>query len=308
MKANNFHLPTQAENAFNAANKDLEVASLNPIDEALPFVVECDAFDSTIYATLNQAGRPVAFMSRTLQGNELHYTAVDIEAIAIIESVRKWSDFLLCREFHLIIDQRSVAFMLDNRKRTKINNNKIQGWRLELASYSYTIQYRPGRENIGPDTLTRARCASTTNYSSKLSDIHEQLCHPGVTRRLHFVRIKKLPYSTDDVRKLCHSCIICAELKPQFYRPQQNPLIKATQPMEQWSIDFKEPLRSSPQNTYMLTIVDKYSRFPFDFLYPNTKSVTVMKCLDKMFVLCGTPSYVLLLTLTTPLLQISHLM
>ena len=106
------------------------------------------------------------------------------------------------------------------------------------------------------------------------------------------MRTKNLPYSTDDVKKLCHSCRICAELKPQFYRPQQNTLIKATQPMERWSIDFKGPLRSSSQNTYMLTIVDEYSCFPFAFPCPNTSSATVMKCLDKMFVLCDTPSYI----------------
>ena len=62
--------------------------------------------------------------------------------------------------------------------------------------------------------------------------------------------------------------------------------------MERWSIDFKGPLRSSSQNTYMLTIVDEYSRFPFAFSCPNTTSAIVMKCLDKMFVLCGTPSYI----------------
>ena len=46
-------LSTQAENAFNAVKKELEVALLNPIDEAMPFVVECDACESTISATLN---------------------------------------------------------------------------------------------------------------------------------------------------------------------------------------------------------------------------------------------------------------
>ena len=292
VNAKEFPLSTQAENAFNVVKKELEVASLNPINEAKPFVVECDASESTISATLNQAGRPVAFMSRTLQGSELHYPALEKVATAIIEVVRKGSYFLLRREFHLITDQRTVAFMLDKRKHTKIKNNKIQGWRLELASYGYTIQYRPGRENVGPDTLTRAICASMTNSLSKLSDIHDRLCHPGVTRLLHFVRTKNLPYSTDDVKILCHSCRICAELKPQFYLSQQNTLIKATQPMKRWSIDFKGPLRSSSQNTYMLTIVDEYSRFPFAFPCPNTTSATVMKCLDKMFVLCGTPSYI----------------
>ena len=62
----------QADNAFNAVKKELEVASLNPIDEAMPFAVECDASEYTIFATLNQAGRPVAFMSRTLHGSKLH--------------------------------------------------------------------------------------------------------------------------------------------------------------------------------------------------------------------------------------------
>ena len=121
-----------------------------------------------------------------------------------------------------------------------------------------------------------------TNSSSKLSDIHDQLCHPGVTRLLHFVRTKSLPYSTDDVKKLYHSCRICAELKPQFYRPQQNTLIKTTQPMEQWSIDFKGPLRI---HTCLLWLMNNLA-------FQSPTSATVMKCFDKMCVLCGTPRYV----------------
>ena len=44
----------------------MESAALRPIDEGVPFVVECDASETTLSATLNQRGRPVAFMSRTL--------------------------------------------------------------------------------------------------------------------------------------------------------------------------------------------------------------------------------------------------
>ena len=269
----------------------MESAALRPIDEEVPFVVECDGSETTLSATLNQRGRPVAFMSRTLQSSELHYPPVEKEATAIIEAVRKWEHLLAREHFMLITDERSVAFMLDNRKRTKIKNNKIQGWRLELASFSYTIQYRPGIDNVGPDTFTRAFCASVTESNSNLSDIHKQLSHPGVTRMLHFVRSKNLPYSTNEVKKVCSSCRMCEELKPRFHRPTMGTLIKSTQPMERLNIDFKGPLPSSTPNKYFLTIIDEYSRFPFVYPCSNISSQTV-KCVNQLFSLCGTPSYI----------------
>ena len=57
---------------------------------------------------------------------------------------------LLARQhFTLITDQKSVAFMLDNRKRRKIHCR-----RLELASFSYIIKFRPGRDNVAADAFT----------------------------------------------------------------------------------------------------------------------------------------------------------
>ena len=116
---------------FQKRFSDMELAAFRPIDEGIPFVVECDASETTLSATLNQGGRPVAFMSRILHASEMHYPPVEKEATAIIEAVQKWEHLLVRQHFTIITDQRSVAFMLDNRKRTKIKNNTIQGWRLE---------------------------------------------------------------------------------------------------------------------------------------------------------------------------------
>ena len=151
-EAKSFPLNGFQINDFRNLKKEIARAALRSIDENMPFVVKCDASDVAISATLNQGGRPVAFMSRTLNGCELHYPAVEKEATAIIEAVRKWTYFLSRQHFTLATDQRSVSFMLDNRKRTKIKNNKIQCWRLELASYSYNILYRPGKENSAADS------------------------------------------------------------------------------------------------------------------------------------------------------------
>ena len=55
------------------------------------------------------------------------------------------------------------------------------------------------------------------------------------------------------------SYTICAELKPQFYRPTTGTLIWSTQPMERLSIYFKGPLPTTSRNAYILTVVDEYS-------------------------------------------------
>jgi hypothetical protein len=190
MQATTFPLDKAALSAFNTLKKELEGATLHSIDETLPFVVESDASDVALSATLNQGGRPVAFISRTLQGSELHYPAVEKEAMAIIEAVRKWRHFLAGRHFTLKTDQRSVAFMFDSRKRTKIKNNKMQDWRLELASFSYTVEHRPGKDNLAPDSFTRA-FTSSMSTSEGLMGIHIALSHPGVTRMLHFIRSRR---------------------------------------------------------------------------------------------------------------------
>ena len=258
-----FPIQGEALDAFENLKSELGDVALQNIDETKPFVLECDASDVAISATLNQDGRPVAFMSKKFEPHELHYPSVEKEATAIIESVRKWEHLLQGKHFTIITDQRSVAFMMDNRKATKIKNTKFLNWRLELASLSYSIKYRPGPENVAADTLSRASCAALNNNCS-LYDVHAGLCHPGVTRLLHYVRAKNIPASTDDVRKVCQTCQICAEVKPQFHKTS-GVLIKATQPMERLSIDFKGPLKTSTKNKYLLILVDEYSRFPFAF-------------------------------------------
>jgi hypothetical protein len=130
--------------------------------------------------------------------------------MAIVEAVRKWQHFLAPRHFTLKTDQRSVAFMFDSRKRTKIKNNKIQPWRLELGSFSYTVECRPGKDNVAPDSFTRAFSASM--FSNNLEEIHIGLFHPGITRMLHFVKSKNLPYSTEEVN--LRKCVQHAEVAP----------------------------------------------------------------------------------------------
>ena len=62
--------------------------------------------------------------------------------------------------------------------------------------------------------------------------------------------------------------------------------------MERLSVDFKGPLKSRSQNSYLFTAVDEYSRFPFAIPCKDMSSATVKLCLDTIFSFCGMPSFV----------------
>ena len=83
----------------------------------------------------------------------------------------------------------------------------------------------------------------------------------------HEVKIRKLPYTLADVTKVCRSFESRCELKSKFYKPTPGKPIRATQPFDRLSVDFKGllPKLKASENTFILTIVDEYSRFVWAF-------------------------------------------
>ena len=287
-----FPLPPETLQSFIDLKQELESAVLVTVDPKLPLTVESDASDVAISASLNQEGRPVAFFSRSLSPSEKHHSSVEKEAYAIVESIRKWRHFLINTHFRLVTDQQSVAFIYDRKQRGKIKNDKIQRWKIELSCFSYDVVYRPGPENHVADALSRATCGYTSSPDN-LKLLHDALCHPGITRMIHFVRAKNLPYGAEEVKRMTTACPVCSEVKPRFYKPKETlNLVKSTQPMERLGMDFKGPLPTCSKNRYLLTLIDEYSRFPFAFPCSDMTSATVIKCLNQLFTIFGMPSYI----------------
>ena len=291
IKAKCIPLSTDALDAFQNLKSELMKASLGSIKDDIPFEVECDASDHTIAAILSQSGRPVAYMSRTLNKNEQNFPAVEKEATAIIEAVRKWTHFLKGRFFHLITDQRSVSYMFDQANRGKIKNSKILMWRIELSQFKYDIRHKPGIQNVAPDAFSRV-CFSITSESDtkKLESLHHSLGHPGFARLYNFVRSRNLPFTSEETKEICRSCRTCAELKPRFFKTEPTKLVKATRSWERLSIDFKGPVKG--QYPYLLVVIDEYSRYPFVFPCKHMTASTVINCLSTIFTLFGYPEYV----------------
>ena len=75
--AKSFPLDLESIKTFENFKEEIEKASLHSVDEKIPLVVETDASDTTIAATLNQENGPVAFFSRTLTTTEQKHSSVE---------------------------------------------------------------------------------------------------------------------------------------------------------------------------------------------------------------------------------------
>jgi len=255
----------------------------------LPFEVETDTSYFALEAILSQDGRPVAFMSRTLASCERRYPAVEKEACAIIEAVRRWKHYMKGQHFSLVTDQQAISYRFDQHHKGKIKNTKILSWRLEVTQFSYNIRHRPGVDNVALDVFSRVFLAtSNSSHSPKLQELRQSLGHPGYARLIHFVRQRNLPFSIEETKGIGRNCKTCAEVKPQFFEPASRTLIKAVRPWDRVSVDFKGPVPGP--RPYLLIVVDKYSRFPFVFPCKNMTSSTVTDCLSSLFCLLSFPS------------------
>ena len=288
-----FPLSEEALAAFSAMKNCIAESWVTTPNDNDLLVVETDASGYALSASLNQSGKPVAFFSRSLKEHERRHSSIEKEACAIVEACRKWRHYLTGRKFLLITDQQAVSYMFNKAVAKDIaKNDKIMRWRIELSCLDFDIRYRPGSANPVADCLSRdipgEFCCHVPSFQS-LEELHKSLCHPGQVKMIHYVRISNLPYSVEEVKRLCAECRVCAIEKPRYFRPVNPPLIKSTKPFERLSIDFKGALPTVTRNSYMLTVVDEYSRFTFAFPCADMTTETVKGCLEKLFSLFGEP-------------------
>ena len=61
-----------------------------------------------------------------------------------------------------------------------------------------------------------------------VTNLHESLCHPGITRWAHYIKVKNLPFSLSDIKNVIQACKDCSEVKASFLKPEACPDIKST--------------------------------------------------------------------------------
>ena len=139
------------------------------------FVLHSDASGLGVGATLNVLREgvelPVAFYSRQLQGAETRYSATELEGLAIFKSINFFDHFLFGQKFTVYTDHKALVSLLKSKRL----NKRLYGWMLKLLEFSFEIVYKPGKDNLDADGLSRqAWCSEDCDLGRVLEEKEEQ--------------------------------------------------------------------------------------------------------------------------------------
>ena len=134
-------------------------------DPTRPLTVNCDASQYGIGAVL-------AHKSRSLSSAEKNYSQLDKEAMAMVFGVCMFHQYLYGRDFEIYTDHKPLVHMFGAEKGVNpMSSARMQRWYLTLSSYDYRLYYKPGKENVNADALSKLPLPETLENTPQPTEI-----------------------------------------------------------------------------------------------------------------------------------------
>lgn len=95
--------------------------------------------------------KPIAYFSKQTTATEQKYHSYELEAMAVVLSIRKFRVYLLGQRFTVVSDCQALSTTWTKKDLLP----RIGRWWLELQSFDFTVQYRPGTRMQHVDALSR---------------------------------------------------------------------------------------------------------------------------------------------------------
>ena len=152
---NEFLWDSNHEKVFNSLKDDIiEAPVLQFFDPKKPSVLQVDASQYGIGATLLQSGLPVAYASATLSETQQRYSQIEKELLSIVFGCEKFSNYLYFTKFTIENDHKPLVGLL--KKPISSLSPRLQKMVLKLMKYQFVLKHVPGKQMYLADALSRA--------------------------------------------------------------------------------------------------------------------------------------------------------
>uniref|UniRef100_A0A1B8Y8I2 Gypsy retrotransposon integrase-like protein 1 n=1 Tax=Xenopus tropicalis TaxID=8364 RepID=A0A1B8Y8I2_XENTR len=143
------------QTAFDSVKQGIaDAATLKYYNPLQAVVIQCDASENGLGATLMQEQEPEAFASRALTTTERGYSQIEKELLAVVFGMEKFHQYTYGRHVTVHSDHKPLETIT---KKPLINAPKrLQLMLLRLQKYDCDISYCPGKDLLIADALSRA--------------------------------------------------------------------------------------------------------------------------------------------------------
>ena len=127
--------------------------ALTYFDVTKPTTIQVDASKIGIGAALLQDGRPIAFASKALTETEQWYANIERELLAVVFGCERFHTYIYGKPFVVETDHKPLEMI--HKKSLASTPPRLQRMLLRLQHYDVSIKYRPGKEMVLADSLSR---------------------------------------------------------------------------------------------------------------------------------------------------------
>jgi hypothetical protein len=127
-----------------------------------PFEIYTDASSMQLGAVITQDNRPIAFFSRKLSKIQQKYSVMEIELLAIVETLKEFKGMLWGQDIKVYTDHKNLT-----RDALGLISDRVYRWWLLLKEYAPEIIYIKGIHNTVADAILQLE------YYLKLNKINE---------------------------------------------------------------------------------------------------------------------------------------
>ena len=133
-------------------------------------VIQVDASGRGLGAVLMQAGKPIAFASKSLTDCETRHANIELEMLAVLFGCERFHTYVYGTRFNVESDHKPLYMIILNNLAAA--SQRLQRMLLRIQPYDVHIRYRPDKDIALADMLSRQPC-----HDNKTIELDVQISH-----------------------------------------------------------------------------------------------------------------------------------